>query len=142
MALFLAIFPLLHFPFFPQPLLPSPHSPMLHSHRTSCSPLGTLCSSMPLSFTHAIPYACNALLCFCAQEGTAGPWKPNSCGISPVKSFLSPGWNTYSFLCFPLSYIIYTFIEIFYMADISYLILWSSKSRILLISLSPALSAT
>ena len=38
------------------------------------------------ALTHAVPHACNALCHFCAQEGTAGPWKLNSRGISTVKS--------------------------------------------------------
>lgn len=50
-----------HHPPTSPPPLSSPHfsstdhvSPMLHSHWTSCSPLGTLCSSRLLPFTHAV----------------------------------------------------------------------------------------
>ena len=41
--------------------------------------------------THVIPYVCNVLPCFCAQEGPVGPRKPCSRGISTVKAFWPVG---------------------------------------------------
>lgn len=73
---------LLHLLYLPTRLLRPPHTPRLHLLRTACSPLGKLCSSMPLPLRLAMPFPA-----FVLRKALLVLGRTSSCGVPTVWAF-------------------------------------------------------